>query len=44
MLFSGAYHASKTAAVVFSDQRIELAPFGITVVDLKAGYEVELPP
>lgn len=44
MPFSGVYHASKAAAGMFSDQRIELAPFGITVVDLKAGYEAELPP
>ena len=29
----------KAAAVIFSDhQRIKLAPFGITVVDLKAGW------
>ncbi len=35
---SSVYHASKTAAAMFSDhQRIELAPFGIKVVDLKTG-------
>jgi 1-acylglycerone phosphate reductase len=37
--FSSVYHASKAAAVMFSDhQRIKLAPFGITVIDLKAGW------
>jgi NAD(P)-dependent dehydrogenase (short-subunit alcohol dehydrogenase family) len=36
--FSRAYQASKTAAAMFSDhQRIELALFGVCVVDLKAG-------
>ena len=36
--FSSVYHASKAAAAMFSDhQRIELAPFGIKVVDLKTG-------
>lgn len=36
--FSSVYHASKAAAAMFSDhQRIELAPFGIRVVDLKTG-------
>jgi NAD(P)-dependent dehydrogenase (short-subunit alcohol dehydrogenase family) len=42
--FSSVYHGSKAAAVMFSDyRRIELAPFGITVIDPKAGCEVELP-
>jgi len=37
--FSSVYHASKAAAVMFSDhQRIKLAPFGIIVIDLKAGW------
>ena len=36
--FSSVYHASKAAAAMFSDhQRIELAPFGVKVVDLKTG-------
>lgn len=36
--FNAVYHASKAAAAMFSDQqRIELAPFGIRVVDLKTG-------
>ena len=35
---SSVYHASKAAAAMFSDhQRLELAPFGIRVVDLKTG-------
>ena len=35
---SSVYHASKAAAAMFSDhQRIELAPFGIKVIDLKTG-------
>jgi short-subunit dehydrogenase len=43
--FSSVYHGSKAAAVMFSDhQRIEIAPFEIAVVDLKASCEVELPP
>lgn len=36
--FQSAYNASKSAMVMFSDtQRLELEPFGITVVDVKAG-------
>lgn len=36
--FQSAYNASKAAIAMFSDsQRLELAPFGITVVDLKTG-------
>ena len=36
--FSSVYHASKAAAAMFSDhQRIELAPFGVRVVDLRTG-------
>lgn len=36
--FQSAYNASKAAMAMFSDsQRLELAPFGITVVDLKTG-------
>jgi 1-acylglycerone phosphate reductase len=36
--FSSVYHASKAAAAMFSDhQRIECAPFGVHVVDLKTG-------
>ena len=36
--FQSAYHASKAAMAMFSDsQRLELAPFGITVVELKTG-------
>jgi len=35
---SSVYHASKAAAAMFSDHmRIEFAPFGIKVVDLKTG-------
>lgn len=35
---SSVYHASKAAAAMFSDhERIELAPFGIKVIDLKTG-------
>ncbi len=36
--FQSVYNASKAAMAAFSDsQRLELAPFGITVVDLKTG-------
>ena len=36
--FQSAYNASKAAIATFSDtQRLELEPFGITVVDLKTG-------
>ena len=36
--FSSVYHASKAAAAMFSDHmRIELAPFGVRVIDLKTG-------
>lgn len=36
--FQSAYNASKAAMAMFSDsQRLELAPFGVTVVDLKTG-------
>jgi NAD(P)-dependent dehydrogenase (short-subunit alcohol dehydrogenase family) len=36
--FQSAYNASKAAMAMFSDsQRLELEPFGITVVDLKTG-------
>lgn len=36
--FHGAYGASKAAMAAFNDaQRVELAPFGIRVVDLKTG-------
>lgn len=36
--FQSAYNASKAAMAMFSDsQRLELAPFGIKVVDLKTG-------
>jgi 1-acylglycerone phosphate reductase len=36
--FQSAYNASKAAMAMFSDsQRLELKPFGITVVDLKTG-------
>lgn len=36
--FQSAYNASKAAMAMFSDsQRLELQPFGITVVDLKTG-------
>ena len=36
--FQSTYNASKAAMAMFSDsQRLELAPFGITVVDLKTG-------
>lgn len=36
--FQAAYNASKAAMAMFSDsQRLELAPFGITVVELKTG-------
>ncbi len=36
--FQSVYHASKAAMAMFSDsQRLELAPFGVTVVDLKTG-------
>ncbi|KAK9326853.1 hypothetical protein V1520DRAFT_350334 [Lipomyces starkeyi] len=36
--FQSAYNASKAAIAMFSDtQRLELQPFGITVVDLKTG-------
>lgn len=36
--FQSAYNASKAAIAMFSDtQRLELEPFGITVVDLKTG-------
>lgn len=36
--FQSVYNASKAAMAMFSDsQRLELAPFGITVVDLKTG-------
>lgn len=36
--FEGAYNASKAAITMFSDiMRLELAPFDITVVDLKTG-------
>ena len=36
--FQSVYNASKAAMATFSDsQRLELAPFGITVVDLKTG-------
>ena len=36
--FQSAYNASKAAIAVFSDtQRLELEPFGITVVDIKSG-------
>lgn len=36
--FQSAYNASKAAMAMFSDsQRLELGPFGITVVDLKTG-------
>jgi 1-acylglycerone phosphate reductase len=36
--FQSAYNASKAAIATFSDsQRLELAPFGIKVVDLKTG-------
>ncbi|CAD6592189.1 MAG: hypothetical protein ASARMPRED_006070 [Alectoria sarmentosa] len=38
MPFQSVYNASKAAMATFSDsQRLELAPFGITVVDLKTG-------
>ena len=36
--FSSAYHASKAAVAMFSEhQRLELAPFGIKVVEMKTG-------
>ena len=36
--FQSVYSASKAAMAMFSDsQRLELAPFGVTVVDLKTG-------
>ena len=36
--FQSAYNASKAASAIFSDsQRLELAPFGITVIELKTG-------
>ncbi len=36
--FQSAYNASKAAMAMFSDsQRLELEPFGVTVVDLKTG-------
>lgn len=36
--FQSAYNASKAAMATFSDtQRLELAPFGITVVEIKTG-------
>ncbi len=36
--FQSVYNASKAAMAMFSDsQRLELAPFGVTVVDLKTG-------
>ena len=36
--FQSAYNASKAATAMFSDtQRLELEPFGITVVDIKSG-------
>jgi 1-acylglycerone phosphate reductase len=36
--FSSTYNASKAALAAFSDtQRLELAPFGVRVVDLKTG-------
>jgi len=36
--FQSAYNASKAAMAIFSDsQRLELAPFGVTVVELKTG-------
>lgn len=36
--FQSAYNASKAAMSMFSDsQRLELGPFGITVIDLKTG-------
>jgi NAD(P)-dependent dehydrogenase (short-subunit alcohol dehydrogenase family) len=36
--FGSAYNASKAAMAMFSDsQRLELAPFGITVIELKTG-------
>jgi 1-acylglycerone phosphate reductase len=36
--FQSAYNASKAAIAMFSDsQRLELQPFGITVIDLKTG-------
>ena len=36
--FQGTYNASKAAMATFSDtQRLELAPFGVRVVDLKTG-------
>ncbi|KAL3428446.1 short chain dehydrogenase [Phlyctema vagabunda] len=36
--FQSTYNASKAAIAMFSDhQRLELAPFGITVIDLKTG-------
>ena len=36
--FQAAYNASKAAMATFSEtQRLELAPFGITVVDIKTG-------
>ncbi len=39
--FQSVYNASKAAMATFSDsQRLELAPFGITVVDLKTGVVI----
>ena len=39
--FQSAYNASKAAMAMFSDsQRLELKPFGITVVDLKTGLVI----
>lgn len=36
--FQSAYNASKAAMAIFSDcQRLELAPFGVTVVEIKTG-------
>ena len=38
MPFMGSYHASKAALAMFSEhQRLELAPFGVKVVELKSG-------